>query len=79
MQTTLLDSSPLVARTSPLAVCDRADDGGCLPAADPVAHPNNVKVTDGAYFSFSVTRDMDVQTVDLSVEVLNAAEAIKVI
>ena len=61
MQTTLLDSSPLVARTSPLAVCDRADDGGCLPAADPAARPNSVEVTDGAYFSFSVTRDMDVQ------------------
>ena len=68
MQTTLLDSAPLVARTTPIAVCDRADSGACSDA---------IIMRDGAFFSFSVTRDMDVQRVDITVEVLNAATAIK--
>ena len=68
MTTTLLDSTPLVTRTSPLAVCARTDAGACS---------DDLIMLDGSYFTFSVTRDEDVQTVSISVEILNAEEAIK--
>jgi hypothetical protein len=68
MQTTLLDSAPLVTRTTPIAVCDRTDSGACS---------DTIIMRDGAFFSFSVTRDMDVQRVDIAVEILNAMVAIK--